>query len=244
MNYCPSCKKEISGSESKCPNCGAIIPEGVYAKSFGTKAIYIVVAVIVAALAVYALFQISEKEKPPTLKTQEAVKVETLKNANGREFSPNNIVEKFNLFMKDAKAVSLDIEYFVLESRESEDIYHDSKNNDSLSLSVTTLKERRAVTSVLVKAQRGAGKPTEFMTYCSALMSIFTPVMKADVRQKVLYNMMGYLESEDMLMADENTYIIASTKYSFTNSGQKGLSLLIEQMPKLEMYSGDTPVLK
>lgn len=243
MNSCPSCKKKVSSSAKECPNCGLMIPTENHAKTFRTRTISIAIAIIiVATLAVYALFRVRENDKPLTPDSSEIVHAETLKDMDGEEFTPNDIVAKFNSFMREAEADSLSIVELVLEPGKSENIYRDTKNNDSISIFMTTSKERTTVTSVSVLAQSKNEEPTEFITYCFALMSIFTPTMQTDVRRRVLFSMMGYTESGDVPLSEENTYIIIKTKYIFTYSKQKGLSMLIEQMPKLELYSGDRPV--
>ena len=158
---------------------------------------------------------------------------------NGEEFTPNSIMDKFNLFMRDAKAESLCIEELVSESGTTADTYRDIKSNEDIGLSMTTLPGGPAVTSVSVWARKDEKKPAAFMACCSALMDIFNPTMNAAVRQRVLYGMMGYEEGTDKPLMDENTYIIVETKYTFTCSDQNELRMLIEQMPDLEEASGD-----
>ena len=234
---CPSCKKKIVGNEKKCPNCGLNISAKTGFRMSNVKAISLAVALIIIA-AGFVLFRISESHKPITGNPSESIQAETLKDINGAEFTPGDIVEKFNSFMKGTGEDSFIIEELVPESGESENIYRDIKNNESISLSMVTPKTSEAVTLVSVSAQR----PEEFIKYCFGLMSIFTPTMNADVRQRVLFRMMEYEESADIPLRESNTYIIVETKYTFTYSEEKGLNMLIEQMPKLELHSGDNPV--
>ena|GEM_PF-5745853 len=232
---CPSCKKKIVGNTKKCPICGFGISAKTNLRLFNTKAISIAALIILAAG--FALFHASE-DKPLIGNPSENIQAETLKDINGAEFTPADIVDKFNSFMKDTGYDSLIIEELVLESGESENIYRDIKNNESIGISMVTPQTSAAVTSVSVSAQ----SPAEFIKYCFGLMNIFSPTMNADIRQRVLFRMMEYEESVDIPMSEENTYIIVETKYTFTHSEEKGLGMLIEQMPKLELHSGDAPV--
>jgi hypothetical protein len=240
MYSCPSCKKKILGNTKKCPDCGFLISAKTSFKTKDAKAISLTVALIIILAAGFVLFSVSLSDKPIEENQPLSFQAETIKNIDGAEFTPGDILDKFNSFMKETGADSLIIEELILESGESENIYRDIKNNESISISMATSRTSAAVTSVSVLAKR----PAEFIKYCFSLMSIFTPTMKADIRQKVLFSMMEYEESADIPLREENTYIIVDTKYTFAYSEQKGLSMLIEQMPKLELYSGDLPVIR
>ena len=160
----------------------------------------------------------------------ERVQAETLKNnIDGTEFSSADVMARFNSFLKD-EGESLSITEFVLESGDAEDIYRSI--NDNISISIVSPKGRATVTNVSVLAESGNEK--EFITYCMGLLSVFTPTMKPDIRQKVVFAMMEYTENGDTPLRDENTYIIVETKYTFTYSKQNGLNMLVEQMPALE----------
>ena len=200
--------------------------------------------------ALLAMFGILSRDTPPAgqdatnaaaqeTAPQASVSQTTTLKLNGEEFTPNFIMAKFNLFMRDAKADSFSIEELVSEPGATADTYRDIKNSEDIGISMTTRKGGPAVTSVSVWARKGEGEPRAFITYCSALMDIFNPTMNAAVRQRVLYSMMGYEGSTDKPLADENTYIIVETKYTFTCSGQNELRMSIEQMPDLEEASGD-----
>jgi len=194
--------------------------------------------VIIIILGINILFQVLEHNSQSSSPINQP---ETLKDAYGTEFTPDEIVVRFNTFMKEAGAEPLSISELVPESEKTENIYREVK--DDISISIYTSKESPKVTFIHVLSKSSNEKPTAFLTYCSALMDIFTPVMKSDVRQKVLYSMTGYNENEDTPLHEENTYIILHTKYTYTYSEQKGLSMWIEQMPPLEEYSGDLPTM-
>ena len=206
--------------------------------------------IALAIVVLLAFFGILSRDTPPAgldstnddvqeTAPQASIPQATTLRLNGEEFTPDFIMTGFNSFMRDVKADSLCIEELVPEFGARADVYRDIKNDENISISITTRQGGSAVTSVSVRARKGGEKPTAFMTYCSALMNIFNPTMNDAVRQRVLYNMMGYEEGADKPLADENTYIIAETKYTFTCSEQKELSMLIEQMPDLEEASGD-----
>jgi hypothetical protein len=209
-------------------------------------------ALVIIVLAAVAVFSILSHDTPPAdhnNSTKVAVQKTTpqsgtLRDLYGEEFTSDDIIAKFNAFMRDAGADSLSIKELVLEPGETEDTYRDVKNNEDISIFMTARKGSPAVTSISVLARSGDDKPTAFITYCLALMNIFTPTMSANIQQRTLYNMMGYEEGADKPLADENTYIIMQTKYIFTCSRQKGLSMLIEQMPEVEEVSeGELPPL-
>lgn len=236
--FCPSCKKKISGNKMKCSNCGLVIPLKTRTRITRTKAIGMAaVAIIFIILVIYVY--LPEYVKPYTSnEPPEIINAETLKDISGAEFTSSDVVAKFNTFLKDEGAGALSISHLVLKSGETEDIYREIK--DDISISIVTPKGHDAVTSVYVSAQRSNEK--EFMTYCYGLLSIFTPTMKPDVRQRVLYAMMEYNENVDMPLRDENTYIIVETKYTFTYSQQKEMRMLVEQMPALEeAHPGSIP---
>ena len=264
---CPSCKKKIADNVKKCPKCGSTIPPKTNASVFSAKAAIILAVIIIAVIAVYMQNQTSEHEMRELHNEEtglvsmdslsgdilsadalseddpvEIIQAETLKDINGAEYTSSDVVLEFNSFMKNENADSLSINDLVLESANEEDIYREIKDN--ISIFIVTPKDRSAVTSVFVRAESSGNndKPTEFITYCFALMNTFNPTMNAHVRQDVLFRMMGYSVSEDVPLIEENTYIIAETKYTFKHSQQNGLSMLIEQMPKLEVYSGDIPI--
>ncbi|MCL1875871.1 MAG: hypothetical protein FWF87_06395 [Synergistaceae bacterium] len=262
---CPSCKKKLSGKAKKCSKCGFVIPIKNSARITGAKILGIAaIAIIVIALVIFTRFQERAKspvtdDSPEIIQTEpsmdigekdsaragiaeespESVQVETLKNnTDGTEFSSTDIVVKFNSFLKDEGARLLSIDELVLESGESEDVYRGI--NDNIGVSIVSPKGRSAVTSVSVSAERGNEK--EFITYSMGLLSVFTPTMKPDVRQRVVFAMMEYTEDGDTPLRDENTYIIVETKYTFTYTEQSGLRMLVEQMPALEeSRPGDLP---
>lgn len=261
MRFCPSCKKKVSTSAKKCPNCGLMISTESHARmSRIVKAASIAAIIVILAICV-VLFRVLEHDRPLTAhNSSEKIETEsqtetikdthssgiirtvTLKDIHGTEFTPDYIMDRFNSFMMDEGDESLSINELVHEPGEMEDIYHDIKNNDNISISIFTPKNDAAATSVSVSAR--SGNPEAFIKYCFALMSIFNPTMKADVRQHVLYKMIGYTESGDTPLNDKNTYIIVRTKYIFTNSESNGLNMLIEQMPPpLEVDSGKQPPL-
>ncbi|MCL1875456.1 MAG: hypothetical protein FWF87_04255 [Synergistaceae bacterium] len=242
-HICPFCKGSITGIAKKCSGCGRKLPVKTGARMSRKKAISIAaVALMIIAAALYAANRISAPDNPLSERnaSEETREKVTLKDYFAVEFTPDDILLKFNTFMQNASADSLLIKELVLESGTKEDTYHNINNNENISFSITARKESKIVTSVSISA-RGDKGTTDFMAYCFAMMDIFTPVMKANVRQKVIYEMVGYEEGANKLLADKNTYIIGETKYIYNNDEQKGLSLHIEQMPELEIYRGAPP---
>ena len=254
---CPFCKCSMSGNAKKCPGCGRKIPVKTSVKMSRTKTLSVVAAMlIIIAAALYATNRISGDNSPlpvpdnplpahnsplPVHNASEAIPPKlSLKDSFEAEFTPDDIMVKINSFMQNTEADSLIIKELILEPGTEEDTYRVINNNENVSISIAARKEDKAVTSVSISVRSDNG-PESFITCCFALMDIFTPVMKADIRQNVVFAMMGYEEGADKPLADKNTYIILETKYIYTNDEQKGLSLSIEQMPELEIYEGTTP---
>ena len=245
---CPSCKNKLPGNVKKCPGCGFTLPTSTNARVSRAKSISLVVVaiIIITAAGIYATNRCSVPDSPLSEQSlpEEVQEKNTLKDLLTKaELTPEDIMTRFNSFVQNADGGSYSIEELVLESGASEeDTYRDIKNNEDISITITARKEGNAATSILVLTGSD-DKPTDFMTYCLALISIFTPTMDPDIRQKSFYKMVGYEEGEEKLMVDNNTYIIGETKFVFTNSGQEGLSMWIEQMPELEIFEGTPPIL-
>lgn len=241
---CPSCKHKISSKAKKCPHCGFTISAKNHINQARIKVVGIV-AVVIIIIAFSILYIYNKKQdlsdSAAVINETEAV---TLKDANGLEFTPNEIVDRLNSFLHETNADLLSIGELNLESEKTEDRYRSIKENKNIGIFIATPKGKTSATSVAVTSMPDDnGRPTAFITYCLGLMNIFTPTMKADIRQKVLFDMMGYSESDIPRFCDENTYIIVDTKYTFTYSKQRGLSMCIEQMPELELHSGDIPIM-
>ena len=173
----------------------------------------------------------SEQNKPFSEQSVMEVITNTLKDTDGAEYNTNDIILKFNSFMQDEGAGELRIRELVFSSGEAEDTYHDIKNNEDISISMTTLKGLNTVTHVDFAARTGNEKA--FFTYCSALMSIFNPTMNADTRDYVLPQVTGYSKTGETPLREDSTFIIVRTKYIFTYSENKGLNMRIQQMPPL-----------
>jgi hypothetical protein len=233
----------MPGNSKKCPGCGRNLPAKTSARMSHTKAISMAVAMfIIITAALYAANRISAPDNPlPEHNVSEEIQEKsTLKDSYAVEFTTDDILVKFNSFVQNAGADSLMIEELILESGAAEDTYRDISNNEDISISITTRKEGKAATSVSISA-RGDKGPADFITCCFAFMDIFTPVMNANVRQKVLFEMIGYEAGANKPLTDKNTYIIGETKYIFTNDEQKRLNMFIQQMPELEIYKGVPP---
>ena len=246
---CPSCKSKLPGKAKNCPSCGLALPTSTNAGLSRKKSISIaaaaIIIIIVAAAAMYAINLYSGPDNPLSEHNtpEEVQEKNTLKDLLSREkLTPDDIMTRFNTFVQNANADSLSIEELVLESGTTEDIYHDIKNNEDISISITARKEDKAATSILVLAGSD-DNPTTFITYCLALRSIFTPTMDPDIRQKNFYRLVGYDESENKFLVDKKTYVTGETKFIFTNSGQEGLSMWIEQMPECEVVEGALPII-
>ena len=223
----------MSGSVKKHPNRDSKI---------STKIAYIIPAIIITLVA-FVIFQIPGHNKPITGQSQaegtetptEETQAYTLKDMYGVELTADDIMNKFNLFMQNEGAGEFIIEKLVLSSGETEDIYSDIKNNDDISIYMGTPKGQSTVTSVTVSARGGKKKPTDFITYCFALMNVFYEEWKPEVRESVLFRMIGYSENEDTPLNDKKTFIIGrNTKYIYTYSESKGLIMRIIQMPPPE----------
>jgi hypothetical protein len=251
----PSCKKKIEDNTNENSNCNLTTLTKNKAEISCNKTIIISVLIIITLLA-YAKYY-SEYNKPYSLDTPsgtqsafvsgsaaddsvEKIHAETLKDMEGKEFTSRDVVQKLNSFLREEGADALSINDIVLEAGNAEDIYSEIKDN--FSISIVSPKGRSTVTSVSVLAQSDKESYETFRTFCLGLMSIFTSTMRPEIRQRVLFNMMGYEDSGDITLYEGNTYIIAETKYIFAYSKQNGLSMFIEQMPKLEIYSGDLPI--
>ena len=222
----------MSDNTKKRPNRDSRISTKIY-----------IIPVIIIALAAFVVFQVSARDKPPTEQSRpettaapaEETQLYALKNMYGAELTVDDIMNKFNSFMQDEGAGEFIIDKLVLSSGEKEDIYSDIKNNDDIGISMTTPKGRSAATSVAVSARGGKKKPTEFITYCFALMSVFYEEWKPEIRESILFRMIGYSENEDTPLNNEKTFIIGkNTKYIYTYSESRGLNMRIIQMPPPE----------
>ena len=238
--YCPSCKSKISGKAEKCPECGSIIRAKKHTFSLSPKTAGIVAAVIIA-VAGYVLLQIYEHNKPLVEQGVTEAMTNTLKDMDGAEYTTIGIVHKFNSYLQDVGAGELSIQELVFSSGETEDTYRDIKNNNDISISMTTPKGLNTVTYVSFWARTGNEKA--FFTYCSALMSIFNPTMNPDTREYVLPQVTGYSKNGETPLREDSTFIIVRTKYIFTYSESKGLNMRIQQMPPLleEDDTGNPP---
>lgn len=236
MFFCPSCNNRISGNLKNCPHCGFLVPETTHARKPRLTAKAIVFVIIIFLIAVFL-----ERERLFPWLSKEVIQAVTLKNMDGEEYFLDDIILKFNSFMQDEGADSLKIVELTPVFGETDDIYREIK--DDISISMLTPKGSAAVIAVYISAQNN-GKPTTFITCSLALISIFNPTMKADIRQKVLFDMMGYEESGSSSLNERHIYTIDDTKYTFEHSKKRGLSMLIEQNPKLKLDSEDLSVQK
>ena len=234
--FCPSCNNKIPGNVKNCPHCGSLIPETVKTQKYRLTTKAIVFVVIIFAVAIY----IERDRLFPKLSQEETqIQTVTLKNKDGLEFTPDAIILKLNSFLQSEGADSLCITELIPEPVDSADIYRGI--SDDVSIIITTHKGSTAVNSVSVSAQFNEN-PTAFMKYNVGLISIFNPTMKANIREEVILDMMGYADGKTLTLRDKHTYTIDDIRYVFTFSKQSGLKMLIEQIPKPELDSGDLPV--
>ncbi len=179
-SVCPSCKKKISNNAKKCPTCGFTFRRQPSVSRTGVMAVAVIIIIAVTA---YVLSDTPERELPPAAQNlPEEMLAETLKDIHGTEFSLDDIVAKFNSFMRDEGFDSYCIGKLVPELGDGEDVYRDIKKEDDIGISMVTPKGRSTVTSVFVSAQRGSRKPVAFMTYCFGLMNVNATLKRAMLR--------------------------------------------------------------
>lgn len=200
------------------------------------KLVKIIISAAIIAAAFIILFLYKNKTMQTYSPISESIYTETLKDLNGLELTTDEIMQRFNSFMSERenpfpiKEISFDRTKY-----EKNDVY--VSQNKNIQLAMFTPKGRKAVSAVSIISD--TKNPSGFINYSLGFMSVFTPAMSPEIRQKVLLDMMGCTESGDISLIDENTYIIGETKYTFTHAEINKFGMLIEQMPKLELYSGD-----
>lgn len=159
--------------------------------------------------------------------------------------SPQEVTSKLNAFFVQYKMSELKLKLEKVKKVQpinqlfSVILY--KARNCTLSLNTQILDGKEQVCRITLQGvPETSEKLNDFITCSMGLMSIFTPEMNAKVRGEVLSRMMGLKRDGEgrIHFASQNTYIIVSTKYSFTYVNGTGLKLEITQMPPLEPYEG------